>query len=257
MEINIQRKQFGNNAEDYTKYRKPYEKSLYEFLFPLIPKGSTKILDIACGTGKSTEPLVESGLQVFGCDHDPLMIEEAKKQAKIKNLNIIYSIGDAEQLPYGDAEFDVVTVGVAFHWFVNEKAVSEMKRVLKPDGLLFIFWTLTTSEMAEKDSIPANFFQAYNWGKVPKELRDLDYISQFLKKNDLQRVATHHMPSVNRYTVEGYVGLMKTASNYGGFSEETKNKFVSELTDILTAKLGDREFFTLEDEFQICYGFKK
>lgn len=256
MKIDEHKKQFGNLAEDYTKYRKPYNPALYDFLFSLLSDTKKKILDIACGTGKSTEPLVRPDTEVFGCDHDPLMVEEAEKQAQIKHLPASYSVGEVEHLPYSDGEFDVVTVGVAFHWFVNEKAISEMKRVLKTGGLLFIFWTLTTSDVAERDSIPSSFFQSYDWQKVPKELRNLDYISDFLKNNDLQNVSTHSLPSINNYTVEEYVGLMKTASNFGMFSEETKNRFVSELTNILTTKLGDRQQFTLEDEFQICYGFK-
>jgi ubiquinone/menaquinone biosynthesis C-methylase UbiE len=256
MQIDEHKKQFGNQAEEYTKYRKPYDMSLFDFLFSLIPSGKVKILDVACGTGKSTESLVTEDTQVFGCDHDPLMIEEAKKQAQTKDLAIQYSVGEVENLPYPDGEFDVVVVGTALHWFVNEKAISEIKRVLKPGGLLFAFWTLTTSDISEKDSIPSEFFKKYNWQKVPRELRDLDYISDFFKNNGLQKVSIHRLPSVNHYTVEEYVGLMKTASNFGTYSKEIQDQFVFELTELLAAKLGDRPYFSLEDELQMCYGFK-
>ncbi len=156
MEINKHKKQFGNQAENYTKYRKPYTEELYKLLFSLIPDGNKKILDIACGTGKSTEPLLtRKDLEVFGVDHDPLMIEEAKKQAMSKNLDIKYSVADVEHLPFQDQMFDVITVGTAFHWFVNEKSITEIKRVLKEKGLLFIFWVLTTKDIPEEDEIPS------------------------------------------------------------------------------------------------------
>ncbi len=257
MEIDKHKKQFGNQAENYTKYRKPYTDKLYELLFSLTPSGQKQILDIACGTGKSTEPLVRDGTIVYGCDHDPLMIAEARKQAEIKNLSIDYSVADVEQLPFGDSYFDVVTVGTAFHWFVNEKSVSEIKRVLKEKGLFFTFWTLTVKDVPEEDSVPKSFFQSFNWEKVPQELRDLDYISSFLMEQGFQNIQTARIPVSHNDTVEEQVGLMKTASSYELLSESEKERFVTEMTRILTEKLGNRPYFTFDEEVQVCYGFKK
>ncbi len=256
MEIDKHKKQFGNQAENYTKYRQPYIEELYTLLFSLIPDDSKKVLDVACGTGKSTQPLVRGNFEVFGCDHDPLMIEEAKKQAAYKNLNIDYCVADVEHLPFKNETFDMVTVGTAFHWFVNEKSITEIKRVLKDGGLLFIFWTLTTKDIPEEDEIPSSIYRAYNWDKIPSELRDLNYISDFLTKNGLSGVKINRIPFAYNTTVEERVGLQKTASAYELLSEENKVKFLNEVTSTLTAKLGDRKHFTLEEEIQVCWGFK-
>ncbi len=257
MKIEEHKKQFGGNAEDYTKYRKPYDSRLFEYLFSLVPTGHKKILDIACGTGKCTEDLVQVDNEVFGCDHDELMITEAKKQAEIKNLNIKYEIADVEKLPYPDNAFDIVTVGTAFHWFVNKQSIDEIKRVLKPRGTLFVFWTLTVKDVPDEDSIPWDFLSKYNWEKVPNELRDLEYISEFFMDHELEGADTHRIPTVVKYNVEEYVGLMKTASAFGKLSGTEKDSFATELTKIMTSKLGDRQEFVLEEELQICYGFKK
>ncbi len=256
MEIDKHKKQFGNQAENYTKYRKPYTEKLYELLFSLAPQGQKKILDIACGTGKSTEPLVKDVVEVFGCDHDPLMITEAQKQAEIKNLSIHYSVADVEHLPFADASFDVVTVGTAFHWFVNEKSATEIKRVLKDKGLLFVFWTLTVKDVPEEDSLPRSFFQSFNWEKVPQKLRDLNYISTFFKEQGFENIETSRISVSHNDTVEEQVGLMKTASSYELLSESEKERFVKEMTETLTKKLGTRLYFTFEEEVQVCYGFK-
>ncbi|MEI6345897.1 MAG: class I SAM-dependent methyltransferase [bacterium] len=255
MDIDKHKKQFGNQAENYTKYRKPYTEKLYELLFSLAP--GKKILDIACGTGKSTEPMVRSGTEVIGCDHDPLMIAEAIKQAEIKSSPIKYIVADVEHLPFEDSNFDVVTVGTAFHWFVNEKSVTEIKRVLKEKGLFFIFWTLTTKDVPEEDSIPGSFYKTFNWDKVPPELRNLDYISNFFKEQGFQNVNTARIPFSHNDTVEEQVGLMKTASSYEILSDSEKERFIRELTELLTTKLGNRPYFTYEEEIQVCYGFKK
>lgn len=256
MKIDDHKKQFGTQAENYTKYRKPYIEELYKFLFSLIPEDSKKILDVACGTGKSTAPLVMRNFEVFGCDHDPLMIEEAKKQAVQKNLNINYCVADVEHLPFHDEAFDVVTIGTAFHWFVNEKSITEIKRVLKPGGLIFIFWTLSKDDSSFQDEIPGTIFHSYGWERVPPELRDLNYISKFLEDNNLVQVKTIRLPFSYNATVEEQVGLQKTASSYGLLSEEDKARFLDEVTSALTAKLGDRECLTFEEEIHICYGFK-
>jgi ubiquinone/menaquinone biosynthesis C-methylase UbiE len=256
MEIDKHKKQFGNQAENYTKYRKPYTGELYQLLFSLVPQETKQILDIACGTGKSTEPLVRDGIEIFGCDHDPLMIEEAKKQASQKSLNINYTVADVEHLPFENEIFDVVTVGTAFHWFVNEKSMTEIKRMLKKDGLLFVFWTLTTKDIPEEDEIPSTIYRKYNWDKVPSELRDLGYISDFFSKNGLNKINTARIPFTYNTTIEERVGLQKTASAYELLSEQDKSNFLDEVTNILTNKLRDREYFTLEEEIQVCYGFK-
>lgn len=256
MEIDHHKNQFGNQAENYTKYRRPYDIDVYELLFSKLPRGTARILDLACGTGKSTEPLVKEGIEVYGIDIDPLMIEEAKKQAEIKNLSITYSVSEAEHLPFQNEYFDAVTVGTAFHWFVNTTAMDEIKRVLKKGGPLFIFWTLTTKDVPEEDSIPSEIFKTFNWEKVPSELRDLDHITAFFKENGLQNVSTARLPFTHNDTVEDQVGLMKTASSYEVLSEEDKKQFADAIRAALTNKLGSRPYFTYEEEIQVVYGFK-
>jgi ubiquinone/menaquinone biosynthesis C-methylase UbiE len=248
--IDTFKKLFGPQAANYTKYREPYPKELFDLLIEQMPEGSNNILDIACGTGKSTEPLAETNL------NDPQMIEEAQKQAQLKNLRIDYQVSDAEHLPFPDSYFDVVTVGTAFHFFVNDTAMSEIKRVLKPKGLLFVYWTLTTKDIPEQDEIPGTIYRKYNWTKVPSELRDLAHISDFFSKADLQNVSTKRIPISFNTTVEERVGLQTTSGTYELLSEEDKKSFLNEVKEVLTQKLGDRPYFTLEEEIQVCYGFK-
>lgn len=256
MQHDVFKKLFGPEAKNYTKYRTPYPKELFDLLSQQIPQGSIAILDIACGTGKSTEPLVDTNLKVTGVDHDPHMIKEAEKQAELKGLDIEYVVSDAERLPFLDSHFDVVTVGTAFHFFLNETAISEIRRVLKPKGLLFVYWTLTTKEIPEEDQIPASIFQKYDWVKVPPELRNLEYISSFFKNAGLSKVSTKNIPIIFNTTVEERVGLQTTSGFYETLNEEAKKSFLKEVREALTQKLGDRSYFTLEDEIQVCYGFK-
>ena len=250
------KKLFGAQAANYTKYREPYPQELFDVLVKLIPKGATDILDVACGTGKSAEPLLSLGIKVTGVDHDPLMVEEAKKQAQLKRLDISYVVSDVEHLPFPDGHFDAITVGTALHFFVNEGAMSEMKRALKPGGLLFVYWTLTTKDMLEEDEIPGSIYRKYNWLKVPSELRDLANISDFFGKSSLIGVSMQRIPVTSKATVEERVGLQTTSGTYELLSPEDKIRFLDEVRGDLTRKLGTRKYFTLEEEIQVCYGFK-
>ena len=256
MEIDKHKKQFGVQAEDYTKYRKPYPEKLYEFLFSLLATNQKKILDIACGTGKSTEPLLRNDTEVSACDHDPLMIEEAKRQAVAKNLTIDYRIAETEQLPYEDDSFNVVTIGTALHWFVNEKAIAEIRRVLKNDGLIFVFWTSTIEDAREENKIILDVFRSYHWERVSPEFRDLEYISNFFQQNGFRNISTARIPFSHNDTVEERVGLEKTNSGYGLLSPEDKKRFLDDLRGALTTALGAKSHFSIQEEVQVCYGFR-
>ena len=256
MELDKIKSQFGKQAENYIKYRKPYPDNLYKLFFSLLPAGSKKILDIACGPGNSTERLLSEDSKVFGCDIDPLMIEEARKQTKSKNLNIEYSVSSAEKLPYEDNCFDAINVGTAFHWFANEQAIGEIKRVLKSGRMLFVFWTLTAKDERNENEKVSKIFNSLNWPKIPQELRNLEYISTFFKINGFQNVETKSIAVTHNATVEERVGLEKTNAGYGLLSEEGKNKFLDDLTLVYKLDLADKEYFTINEELQVVYGFK-
>lgn len=105
-----------------------------------------KVLDLACGTGASTDSLAKAGADVTGCDFSAGMIREGLRRRP--HLNLIQ--GDAMDLPFEDESFDVVTMSYGLRNVQNPmRALEEMYRVVRPGGRLVIaeFSTPVTQPM--------------------------------------------------------------------------------------------------------------
>ncbi len=103
--------------------------------FARIVSGET-VLDVGTGTGVVAITAARAGAQVSALDLTPELLEQARENARVaRREDIVWTEGDAEQLPYPDAAFDVVLSQFG-HMFAPrpEVAVSEMRRVLKRNG---------------------------------------------------------------------------------------------------------------------------
>lgn len=101
------------------------------------------VLDVGTGTGVVAVTAARTGAHVTGLDLTPELLDQARENARIAQTeHIVWTEGDAENLPYPDASFDVV-VSQFGHIFAPspELAVKEMRRVLRPGGrIAFATW---------------------------------------------------------------------------------------------------------------------
>ncbi|MFN8388808.1 MAG: class I SAM-dependent methyltransferase [Bdellovibrionota bacterium] len=101
-----------------------------------------RVLDVGCGTGVVAIAAARRGARVQGLDLSPVLLERAKWNAGVAKVEIDFSEGDVENLPFGDCEFDCV-VSQFGHMFAPrpDVALGEMLRVLKPGGTIaFATW---------------------------------------------------------------------------------------------------------------------
>jgi len=103
------------------------------------------ILDIATGTGDLAISLTTTNAkEIIGLDISDGMLEVGRQKISSKNLDGIISmiIGDSEDLPFNDNTFDAITVAFGVRNFEHlEKGLSEILRVLKPNGIFVILET--------------------------------------------------------------------------------------------------------------------
>ena len=106
-------------------------------------RAGDKILDVATGSGNTAISAARRFCEATGIDYVPELIEHARKRAEVEGLEITFGVGDAEDLPYPDASFDVVlsTLGVMFAPD-QEKVAEELLRVCRPGGKIGLAnWT--------------------------------------------------------------------------------------------------------------------
>jgi len=120
------------------------QKNIYDYMYERIgevAKGKD-VLELATGPGMIARHIVPLAKSVIATDFAPKMIETARKAKNPENLN--FEVADATSLRFEDKSFDVVVIANALHIIPNpEKALTEIRRVLKDDGVLiapnFIF----------------------------------------------------------------------------------------------------------------------
>ncbi len=103
------------------------------------PKNGSKILDIATGTGKQAFAFAKKGYEIIGVDLSEAMLKIANKKNKYGNVK--FELADATNLPFEDNSFDISCISFALHdmpLFIREKALKEMVRVTKKEGMIVI-----------------------------------------------------------------------------------------------------------------------
>ena len=132
-----ERKTFWDkNAGRYDRFMRK-DRAAYDEMYVLIrPVVKAKtVLELATGTGLIAKHIVNAAAHIEATDASPEMIAEAKRDNRSAKLH--FSVRDMFRLPYADKSFDVVIVSNALHIIPQpEKALAEIRRVLKNDGVL-------------------------------------------------------------------------------------------------------------------------
>lgn len=122
-------------AGEYEQARADFHALPVDRLTEWLGTGRTRrALDVGCGTGHSTHALLPLAEWIVGLDPSAAMLRHRPGSGAPQ-----YVRGVAERLPFQRASFDLVSVGLAFHWFDQSAFLAEAARVLKPESWLLVY----------------------------------------------------------------------------------------------------------------------
>lgn len=199
------------------------------------PKGKTA-LEVGSGGGILTEEIYKMGFTTTGIEPAEESIQAAKNHAKMEGLNITYEKGTGENLPYPDKSFDCVfCCDVLEHVRDLPKVISEISRVLKPNGIFF-YDTLNRTFISKLVAI--KIWQEWKrWAFMPPNLHvwkmfiKPSEIKALLAKNGLEW--QEHMGSQPNVSIPKMLGyLRKRAKGEWTFAELGQKFWLIESKDM-------------------------
>ncbi|WP_312688887.1 class I SAM-dependent methyltransferase [Brevundimonas nasdae] len=132
-------KGYAVGAETYVRGRPGYPPEASEWLRDVVGLApGRRVLDVGSGTGKFLPLLRASGADLIALEPVAAM----RRQLSQANPDVEVLAGSADSIPLPDASVDAVVCAQAFHWFATKEALAEMRRVLKPGGVLGLIWNV-------------------------------------------------------------------------------------------------------------------
>jgi SAM-dependent methyltransferase len=144
---------FSGVAGRYADFRPHYPAALFDYLATIVP-GTSTVWDCAAGSGQATLDLAARFEKVIATDASREQIASAKLHPKVK-----YRVAPAEQSGLPDGSVSLVTVAQALHWFDLERFYAEVRRVLKPGGVLAVWaYGITQVEDETVNQLAQDFY---------------------------------------------------------------------------------------------------
>lgn len=188
---------FSKQSKAYQRYRPSYPEELFAFLSSLT-KTHDLAWDCATGNGQAALGLADFYKKIYATDPSENQLANA-----IRDTRIIYKNEKAERSSLQDTSVDLITVAQAMHWFDFDLFFSEVKRVLKPKGILAA-WTYGPPDISAqinelilhyRDSVVGEYWQRENqyvtdrYSTIPFPFKEIDTPSFTFEKridrNDL------------------------------------------------------------------------
>jgi SAM-dependent methyltransferase len=245
------RSDFDTLAREYARYRSSYSDALFDAIVDYArPTAGRRALDIACGTGLSTQGLVARGIAVTGVDVAANMLDAAR--ASIEGAT--FFAARAESLPFADQAFGLVICGQAFHWFDGPPVYRQIERVLVRDGALAMFWK--DAVMDDAFTKAADALEREWSGRDPAilandlsgGLREDWKAARFVDRKKI--VFDVRLP----FTVESFVGYHGSRETLRIALGERRHAYLTALRSLIAGMAGESESFEVEAKETLFLG---
>lgn len=214
-------------AKRYDNFRPKYHDLFVNELNNYLNTKNIKIntiLDLACGTGQSTQALLKYCQNVTGYDQSEAMISIAKKNVQTK-----FIIGSAESTPFENQSFDFINISMAYQWFKQDLFLTEVKRILKPNALMCLDNYGYTGVMID-DKLFNETYKSFDLKHLPAAQRNPDYVTESqLVKYQIELVQIlkyeHNVPM----NLQQFINYLMTRSNFQVLDDQNKSAMNKQL----------------------------
>lgn len=166
--------QFTRQAEPFAQRHGYSKDALLELMAECAAvKPTDAVLDVACGPGIISCFFAKRASHVTGLDFVPAMLERARRyQDEQQAANVTWQLGSSTDLPFKDGTFDCAVTRFSFHHFLDpQTATREMKRVVKPGGMVVVCDVAPRPEVQEQ-------FNHWEILRDPSHVRALTEVEQ-------------------------------------------------------------------------------
>ena len=138
---------FSKQSKEYAVFRPTYPDEVLEFILSQV-SSKTSAWDCGTGNGQVAAKLSSFFQTVYATD-----ISENQIANAVKKDNIMYQVASAEDAPFDENSFDLITVAQAIHWFDFDRFYNKVRSTLKPDGILAVLGYNLMTVDAQCDTI--------------------------------------------------------------------------------------------------------
>ncbi|WP_137888264.1 class I SAM-dependent methyltransferase [Pseudomonas sp. 2FE] len=223
---------FGARAGAYASFRPEYPAALFAWLAEHSP-ARQHALDIACGNGQASRPLLAHFEQVLACDAS---VEQLAASQELQGVELFAA--NAEALPLAASSLDLIVVAQALHWFATPVFFTEVRRLLKPGGL-FCAWCYSLMRIDHAlDAVIDEFYHNTLGGYWPQGRASVD-----VGYRDLQApfplIQLPPFAIEVEWSFEHLAGYLRTWSAVQRWERQHGRDPVAELTPALQQAWGD------------------
>lgn len=233
------RESFNTVSTLYDRYRRGYPADVIAEIITLarlLPGNS--VLEIGCGTGQLTKPLLDHGAHVFAVELGKALAAIAiKKLSAFPNVRV--EVVSFENWTMPSSSFDAVFCATSFHWLDPTVRAAKCAQALRPGGALVAVYP---HYVEGENAAFVHDTQPYylKWGlsydpdwrppscnEIPTMYRDIDECAQFAA------VERHYIPLTLEFTRDEYVGLLRTDSLILTLTEQSREGFLADIAALI------------------------
>ncbi len=218
---------FGAAADAYERGRPGYPPELIDALERFMDLGPGRaVLDLAAGTGKLTRLLIPSGAHVIAVE--PVTGMRDQLRSMVREAEALD--GTAEAIPLANGSVAGAVVAQAFHWFDQARAVSELHRVIQPDGGLAIVhnkrdesipWVARMTELLEEATGGESPVEQFGWREKLDRLAHFELVEQL------------DVPHVHRVSREAVIDRVTSISTVAALEPAERAALVDRVRDLI------------------------